>query len=568
MRLLHLATVGLFLAQDGELRPQRHVDDVYKKGEELVWIFEQDGKRIGYHAFRYEGAVELPETTAHRFTGRVEIDPIPAQEIPRQRYLGELFTDREGHPLKSTLEAQLGDSYSRVEASVDGGKVRAVVHQGQKSKELSIDVPADAYVQANNFIGYYELAVAVAPVAEDWTSDLKLFSTNSLQMLSVHVQRGERLEERPGATTSGWSIADSLGETFEMTDAGRILKIEVPAQKLVIRRSEERPAAFTLERPATASPKKDFKVEPVEIRRDKIVIAGEITRMPPAETDAKKRLPAVFFISGSGNQDRDGMSSGIDLGTHEILDRLTREGFLVLRVDDRDGGEGGSFEDLVADARACVDFLLAREDVDPDRVAIIGHSEGGITAPILAAERPKIAAVVLMAATGRPLADVIVDQNARALDKAGVTGEERERKLAEVRAWIQAVSGNAKIEPQKMPVDYRSLLTVRTWLQGHARQDPIANVRKVAAPVLVLQGGKDFQVSAEKDARALEKALDEAGNKDHRLVVLPDLDHLFKKVEGSESSLSDYFKRRPVDPAFLDLLAGWLKERLEADAGR
>src|SRR5262249_58570341 len=99
-------------------------------------------------------------------------------------------------------------------------------------------------------------------------------------------------------------------------------------------------------------------------------------------------VPALTFLSGSGGQDREGFSSGIDLGTHEILDRLTREGFLVLRFDDR--GVGAStgptqdivFDDLVGDGRRAVRYLLARPDVDPKRVAVIGHSEGGLSAPV------------------------------------------------------------------------------------------------------------------------------------------------------------------------------------------
>ena len=96
-------------------------------------------------------------------------------------------------------------------------------------------------------------------------------------------------------------------------------------------------------------------------------------------------------------------------GTHEILDRLTEEGYLVLRVDDRGVGQSKGplkdigFDGLIADARACVEYLLEREDVDPGRVAVIGHSEGGETAPILARELPEIAAIVLMAAPGRLL---------------------------------------------------------------------------------------------------------------------------------------------------------------------
>src|SRR5262249_48286028 len=147
----------------------------------------------------------------------------------------------------------------------------------------------------------------------------------------------------------------------------------------------------------------DIEREEVKIADGDVTLAGTITR----KKGAQGRLPAVTFLSGSGGQDREGFSSGIDLGTPEILDRPPREGFLVLRFDDR--GVGGStgpiqdldFDGLTGDGRRAVHYLLARTDVDPKRVAVIGHSEGALSAPVLAASEP-LAAIVLMASPGRP----------------------------------------------------------------------------------------------------------------------------------------------------------------------
>jgi pimeloyl-ACP methyl ester carboxylesterase len=100
-----------------------------------------------------------------------------------------------------------------------------------------------------------------------------------------------------------------------------------------------------------------------------------------------------------------------------------------------------------------------------------------------------------MAATGRSLAEVILEQNGQALDQAGVKGEERAKVLADVRKYLELASSDAKIDPASVPEDYRALLSMRAWLRGHARQDPLANVSKVKCPVLVIQGAKDFQVS-------------------------------------------------------------------------
>ena len=560
---------ALFFSLADPQSPPRKVSDVYRPGEERVWVFEQGGKRIGHHVFRYEGAVEALGTRAHRFTGRVRVDAMPNAGVPEQRYTGELLTDDAGHPLHSVLEAQLGDTYSRVEVSIAAGKASAVVVQGRVPKEMSADVPEGAFLQANNFIGYLEIPIALAPRASDGGIRAKLFSENVLQTLDYSAKPvGEKLE-------------DSLGETIARSEDGRIRELEVEKQKLRIVLSDERPAPFVLDRPKAAAESAEFDVEPVVVRRGAVVVVDEPPTGPEVHYEAvlkgvvtrKKgaqgRLPAILFLSGSGQQDRDGYSAGIDLGTHEILDHLTRAGFLVLRMDDRGAGESTGpmenvpYEEIVADARACLDHLFGRDDVDHEKVALIGHSEGGVTAPILAYEKPIVAAVVLMAAPARPIAEVILEQNARELDRAGIAGAEREKVLADVKRYLALAAGAEKVDLDSVPADYRGLFQAREWIRGHARVDPKANVARLTCPVLVLQGGKDFQVSPEKDARALEKALDEAKNPDHELVVFPDLDHLFKKVQGGESSLAEYFQRRPIDPVFLETLTSWLSKRLE-----
>ncbi len=542
------------------------IEERYRSGEERGWVFEQDGKRIGWHLFRYEGDVGALGTPIHRFTGRVEIDAMPQAGLPRQRYAAELFTDGDGHPLRQVLEAELGGTYSRVDLSISAGKGAAEVVQGTVTRKLVIDVPGAVFAQANSFVGYFELMLAEVPL-EDGTIRASLLSSNALQVFPYQAKSVGEPEAGEDGRAPGSKLEDSLGQVIDVSSEGRVLEITIPGQKLRIVPSDESFEAFSIERPVAEEKAPPFDVESVEIRHGEVVLAGEITR----PRGSSGRLPAVFFLSGSGLQDRDGLSSGIDLGTHEILDRLTLEGMLVLRVDDRGAGEsrgpveGLRFDDLIADGRACVDHLLARDDVDPDRVALIGHSEGGCTAPILAAERPRIAALVLMAATGRPIGEVILEQNAQALDLAGIQGEGRERILADVRRYLELASSDAELAPEDVPADYRELLAVRPWLQSHARQDPLANLRKLRCPILILQGAKDFQVSPDRDARAIVAALDESDHPDHELVLLPDLDHLFKRAKGEKSHLAEYFEQRPVDAGFLDALSDWLMARLRVE---
>jgi len=536
----------------------------YKAGEESVWVFEVDGKRIGHHASRYLGMDELAGARAHHFQGSYRLSTGGGSGIEALS-TGDLWTDDAGHPVRFVQQALTGASYSRVELAVAGGKGKVHVVQGPSARDIDVDVDPEACLLANNFVSHIELVLRLQPAGVDAT--VKMFSGTTLQGFKYSLaSKGAFEADIDGAHVQGDAFDDSLGERVRIS-GGRLIDVEVAAAKLVIRRSSEHVDPVTIVPPEIAKPNAAFEHEEVEIKHDGAVIAGTITK----KKGSKGRLPAVFFVSGSGPQDRNGFSSGIDLGTHEILDRLTDKGFLVLRVDDR--GVGGSsampldvgYAELIADARACVEFLAQRDDVDPKRIAVIGHSEGGETAPILAAEDARIAAIVLMAAPGRPILEVIADQNRLALTKAGLAKDEIERKMTEVRAYLAKLASDEEIDATKASEEELTALASRKWLQSHAKRDPVATIRAVHCPVLILQGATDFQVSPEKDAAVLEAALKDAKHPDHEMKVFAGLDHLFKKSPGETSELADYWKSRPIDPGFLDTLAAWLGSRLHAD---
>jgi pimeloyl-ACP methyl ester carboxylesterase len=189
---------------------------------------------------------------------------------------------------------------------------------------------------------------------------------------------------------------------------------------------------------------------------------------------------------------------------------------------------------------------------------VIGHSEGGETAPILACERP-LAGIVLMAAPGRSLFDILREQKTQAL--AGMPPKFVESELAEHARALELLCKDGAGDASQLRADYRGEWANRAWYRSHAKHDPIAQIRQVKCPVLIVQGAKDLQVSAERDVPPLQKALADAKNGDVTVKVLPGLDHLFKKVLGDPPSFQEYFQARPVDGGFLDLLVAWLKER-------
>lgn len=523
------------------------LEKLFRPGEETLWVFEIDGKRIGQHSSRFVGPEALENRKAEHFQGSLRLDDV--EHATQVLSTADLWTDGDGHPLRYVQEALVGTAYSRVEIECQGKASKARLVQGPSTREIPLELDPSAFLLSNNFVSQLEIWLATHVRATD--ARAKFFAASTLQPFDYSIRpKGELFE-------------DSLGEVLRLHE-GRLERIEVPSAKLVIRRSSEKFERVSIVRPEIQKAGAGFDAEEVRIQREGARIAGTITR----PKGSKGRLPAVFFVSGSGIQDRQGFSSGLDLGTHEILDRVTAAGFLVLRVDDRGAGESSalppdaSFLDLVADARSCVEYLAQRPDVDPARIALIGHSEGGETVPILATEKPSIAAVVLLAAPGRPVIEIIADQNRLALEREGLAPDEIERQMKDVRAFLARLAGDEAIDPAGLAPEELAALQNRAWLQSHARQDPIATIRKLRCPVLLLQGSLDFQVSPERDARALDAALAAAGNPDHELCVLDKLDHLFKRTPGERSELADYWRARPVDAQFLDKLTGWLRKRL------
>ncbi len=552
-------------ASAGETR----VADVVSEGDVSHWVVELGGQKIGDAWSTYAGVVDVKEPRpgkAHRFLdGAILTSPSPVGTIETRRTC-ELLTDDLGHPLKFTLRTSVGQGVTEVEATCADGLVKVRVTSGSVQSEKSIALPPDAFLLANNLAGQIELMAALRPPKPGAPSSLQVFSPEPtiLQVIGFELKhQGEFKSQWNDEEVSGEKYRDSLGEAIRMTSAGKLLALEVPAAALAFRRVTEAPPK--LELAGAAKPSADFDVEQVVVENGPVRIAGAITK----RKGSGGARPAVFFVSGSGSQDRDGTSAGVDLGTHEILDRLTAQGYVVLRVDDRGSGAttgptgDTSFDDLVGDARACVDFLMKRPDVDPKRVVVIGHSEGGETAPILACERP-LAAIVLMAGPGRSLAAIMCEQARRGLEELGMPKAAIDAEIAARAQFLERVASDEAIDPASVSAEYAPFLAMRKWLQSHARHDAIAQFKKVQCPVWIAQGGNDLQVSPELDAKALAAAAAEANHPDATLHVFAGLDHLFKRSpDPAKPALSDYLQPRPVDPEFLDALCAWLDARLK-----
>lgn len=358
---------------------------------------------------------------------------------------------------------------------------------------------------------------------------------------------------------------------------------------VIFKRTDKTP---TLGRPQDPQKPYPYIEEEVsyENKIDTVKLAGTLT-LPRS----KEPSPAVVLITGSGSQDRNETVAG-----HRpflvLADHLTRLGIAVLRVDDR--GMGGSApgsptatsENYAGDALAGVEFLKNRKEINPRQIGLIGHSEGGIIAPMAAVRSKDVSFIVLMAGTGLPGDEVMALQTDLLLKAQGTEDEslrltrdlfsavfeilktKADRGTAEkqIRETVAAKKA-AMTEAQRKSQD-QILTTIDTqlkqfylseWFRFFLRYDPRPTLRKVLIPVLAINGEKDLQATPKENLDGIAAALKEGGNKDFSIVLLPHQNHLF---QTSQTGLpAEYGKiEETISPIALKTISDWILKHTAA----
>jgi pimeloyl-ACP methyl ester carboxylesterase len=337
-------------------------------------------------------------------------------------------------------------------------------------------------------------------------------------------------------------------------------------------------------------PKKPYPYDEEEVayenKRDGVKLAGTLT-FPRG----KGPFPAVLLITGSGPQDRNESLLG-----HKpflvLADYLTRQGIAVLRVDDRGvGGSTGSTpnsttENFAADVMAGIEFLKTRKEINPKQIGLIGHSEGGLIAPMVAAQNGDVAFIVLMAGAGLTGEEILYTQGAMIMKANGASAgqlakqratqesmfkilkEEKDPAAAEKRLWQEMSKSLTEEEKKKseQTIAAHIKLANTPWFRYYLTLDPRHALRKVKCPVLALNGENDLQVSANENLRDIEAALKAGGNKDVTVARLPKLNHLFQTSETG--SPNEYIKiEETIAPVALKTIGDWILKRTTTQSG-
>lgn len=320
----------------------------------------------------------------------------------------------------------------------------------------------------------------------------------------------------------------------------------------------------------------------------KVELAGTLT-LPAGDGP----FPAVVLVSGSGPQDRDET-----LFNHKpflvIADALSRRGVAVLRYDDRGVGKstgkfaGCTSEDFASDAAAGVKFLGKHPKIDPTKIGIVGHSEGGLIAPMVAAKHPKeVAFIVLLAGPGLPGVEILLKQSADIRKASGARDEDIETLTNLMKTVYAAAIGDGTTAERKAAVmkcldeqrktlpadlvkalklddekgrDEFAAMPLDPWMNYFLKFDPRPSLKQVRCPVLALNGGLDLQVAAKDNLTAIRTAVEAGGNKRGTYRELPKLNHLFQPSETGNPS--EYGKiETTFDPAALEIVVNWIVAR-------
>lgn len=341
-------------------------------------------------------------------------------------------------------------------------------------------------------------------------------------------------------------------------------------------------------RPQTPQPPFPYRAEDVgfENLADGIRLAGTLT-IP----ERNGPFPAAILITGSGPQDRDETLLG-----HKpflvLADYLTRQGIAVLRFDDRGvGASGGNFatatsEDFAQDVEAALDFLQSRTEIDTARIGLIGHSEGGLIAPMVAARNAAVAFIVLLAGPALPGENILELQSELIGRGMGFS----ERFLQFQRATAKQMYAILKTEPvdsiakekiralhaavwetldDSLKAEYRQygdpekLLEagleqmLSPWFRFFLTYDPRPTLRQVRCPVLALYGERDMQVPAKENSKAIQTELSAGGNTRVTVLKLPRLNHLFQSCQTGLPA--EYGKiEQTMAPEVLERIAHWI----------
>lgn len=369
---------------------------------------------------------------------------------------------------------------------------------------------------------------------------------------------------------------------------------------LLMKRTGDVTAVKAAARPQTPKAPFPYISEDIQITNNKAGIQLGATFTYPAkdpnvEYFREPIYPVVILITGSGQQDRDETLAG-----HKpfavIADYLSRRGIAVLRMDDRGTGTStGNFAisssyDFATDVEAAIDYLRKRKETDTTQLGLVGHSEGAMIAPLVAAHRKEVKFIVMMAGPGIPIPELMEEQigavalsqgasaaSAKAggqlfkmianeLIKTGDTATLKRKAIAAAEKWAAQTDKKilaememttAAVRAERVADQTAELFT--PWYKNFLAFDAAKWLQQLDCRVLALNGEKDIQVLPKSNLAGIRSALQKSRSKDYKIIERPGLNHLFQNCK--KCSAEEYGElEETIDTATLEIISDWIKQ--------
>jgi pimeloyl-ACP methyl ester carboxylesterase len=466
--------------------------------------------------------------------------------------------------LSLEISGQMRGQGLSLNTSFDAGTATSDVVQSGQQARLTHRVSADAVALPNNFYGAYEalalrlheaqvgatIPIFVAPQAEVTASVTKI-TPRRMETANAHIDLRQ-------FDVSFQNPNGPLHVEVWVDARGRLARVSIPVASLAVVRDD---LTGVMARLDSYSHPRD---ENVFIPANGFNLAGTITR-----PENVARPPVVVLVSGSGQQDRDETVFGIPV-LGQVAGRLSDAGFFVVRYDKRGVGQSGgrvestTLEAYADDVRAVVEWVRRRKDIDRDRIAVVGHSEGGAVALLVGGRmRGQVRALGLIAAPGQTGREITLMQQRRALGKLKESEASKQARIDLQHKIMNAVTTGTGWET--VPPELRRQ-SETAWFKSWLLFDPAEAMQRTSQPIFIVQGSLDTQVPPDQADRleALANARKTKSVPPARKVVVPGINHLLVPARTGEVEEYPALPVKTVDAGITDPLIAWLKEVLPA----
>jgi alpha-beta hydrolase superfamily lysophospholipase len=492
---------------------------------------------------------DVIDGTASGTVAVTESASVPVQQIAIRSMVR--YDARTLHETSYSADVTLPAGKQHTELTVTPAGMHVVATPGGMA-DIAPVAGTQLELSADNFAGSFVLIPAI--VHATGVTSFTLAALAGARAIAAHVV-ADPAPARPAAAAAGDANlaieAAGIREIFWYDPATFVVHdIDIPVQHVEFQLTHTTaalaaPAARALA-VALPTPVPHFTSTDVHFTSaDGTVLAGSLT----VPDRGKPPFAAIVLVHGSGRTDRN-ETIGPNAVFLQLSNALSNDGYVVLRYDKRGvGGSGGAQtsgtrDQLLADVEAAFAFASAQSDVDPKRVYLLGHSEGGELVPTVATRQAKVAGIILMAPPALPLWRVSMEQTL-----ASVPAAQRKDMEAQELAALQ----NMRTSTALADAWYRSSMDV----------DPAVDIARVRVPILILQGEADVQVLPADLPRLVAAA--RATNRDVTVDTFSDLNHLFEPVppgvaQTPQAAVTQYLTvPARIDDRVLDALAGWLR---------